>query len=253
MDNQEIERDHFDRIAASSLAPDADLSMARYFNRYAHPPQPPLFTQEYLFHIAGDVKGKQVLDYCCGEGEITVLMAMKGAKVWAFDLSPNSVEVTRRRAEINGVLDRVTLTVCKAGADPFPDQFFDLVIGQGALHHLLPLTPIGQHVRQKLKPTGKAIFVEPLAASRFLRFARTFFPPCPIATPGERPLQWQDIEDFSKSFSHMELVFFELLSRGWRWSWGSTMLRLVDWHCLQLLPFTRRFAGCVVIEGMCKK
>ena len=47
----------------------------------------------------GDLDGREVLEYGCGLGELTIVLARNGAHVTTFDLSPASVEFTRRRAE----------------------------------------------------------------------------------------------------------------------------------------------------------
>ncbi len=244
------ERNHFDRIAEASLASDADLSMAYCLDRYAQPPRRPLYAQEAFFATVGDVKGRRVLDYCCGEGEVTVLLAMLGAEVCAFDLSPKAVEVTERRAAVNKVEHLVTTATCAAGQDQFGEGTFDLVVGAGVLHHLFPLGPVGEHVRGKLKPGGRAVFREPLADSALYRALRRLAPPCPIATPDERPLRRSDIAEFGQSFQGVELEHFALLARLLtKERPGGTLLRRIDQFCLRALPLLRRYAGIVIIDA----
>jgi SAM-dependent methyltransferase len=227
------------------------LELGQCIQRYIHPDHRPVHAREFLFHTAGDICGKHVLDYCCGEGELSVLMAMKGAYVWGFDLSPVSIKVAQKRASVNGVRDRLTLAVCSAGCDDFPAEHYDLVVGQAALHHLVRLDRISRHVALKLKAGGRAIFVEPVRLSSFLSSVRRFFPPCAVATAGERPLTWQDIREFSEPFARTQLTFFELMRRVCRGRWARHVPDLVhqlDYQILRFLPFTRRFAGTVVIE-----
>src|SRR5919199_1431749 len=51
----------------------------------------------------GDVRGLRVLDYGCGHGMAAVVLARRGARVTAFDLSPGYLAEARRRARANGV------------------------------------------------------------------------------------------------------------------------------------------------------
>src|SRR3954454_19874570 len=53
--------------------------------------------------LLGGLRGRRVLDVGCGTGLWSVLLAQRGAEVWAIDISPRSVAVTRRRAEIHAV------------------------------------------------------------------------------------------------------------------------------------------------------
>ena len=47
--------------------------------------------------LFGDVRGKTVLDYGCGAGENTVLAASRGAKVIGVDISPELIELARKK------------------------------------------------------------------------------------------------------------------------------------------------------------
>jgi release factor glutamine methyltransferase len=76
----------------------------------------------YLF----SVRGKSVLDLCCGTGLFAIAAAKLGAReVWAADLSPEAVECARANAELNKVK-----IVVKQGDlfDPVRGRKFDVVI-----------------------------------------------------------------------------------------------------------------------------
>ncbi len=55
----------------------------------------------------GDLRDKQVIEYGCGMGKLTVLLALSGAQVTAFDLSERSIEVARERARMLGVHNQI--------------------------------------------------------------------------------------------------------------------------------------------------
>src|SRR4051794_7841379 len=51
----------------------------------------------------GDLRGRRVLELGCGMGQLTTMLALAGAEVSAFDLSPRSTDITRTRLEAHGV------------------------------------------------------------------------------------------------------------------------------------------------------
>src|SRR5262249_31238920 len=51
----------------------------------------------------GDIRGRAVLDYGCGHGMAAVVLARRGARVVAFDLSRGYLREAHARARANGV------------------------------------------------------------------------------------------------------------------------------------------------------
>jgi len=92
--NYETERAFFDRVASqASLAPINQATL----ERYASPRWPHLFSKEMMFALAGDLKGKRVLEVGCGDGVTSVELAYCGAQVSGIDISPCSIDVARKR------------------------------------------------------------------------------------------------------------------------------------------------------------
>jgi demethylmenaquinone methyltransferase / 2-methoxy-6-polyprenyl-1,4-benzoquinol methylase len=69
-----------------------------------------------------------LLDVAGGTGDVT-LKALRaggpGTRVTLLDISPEMVEVGRKRVADAGLSDRVTFTIANAEALPFPDKTFD--------------------------------------------------------------------------------------------------------------------------------
>ena len=80
---------------------------------------------------------KRVLEIGCGIGTATISFARAGADVTAIDLSPESVELTRKRAAVFGLADRVHVSVGDAERlnDFVPVEGYDLIWSFGVLHH----------------------------------------------------------------------------------------------------------------------
>ncbi len=81
--------------------------------------------------------GKTVLEVGCGIGTDAIRFAQAGARVTAVDLSEESLELARRRADVYGLTDRVTFHLGDAenlGAT-VPEAAYDLVYSFGVIHH----------------------------------------------------------------------------------------------------------------------
>jgi len=76
------------------------------------------------------LRGKTVLNICCGDGFEAEYLVKLGAKVTVSDISSEAVKAAKRRCpQVKGVL-------ADAENLPFKDENFDLVIVRAGLHHL---------------------------------------------------------------------------------------------------------------------
>jgi SAM-dependent methyltransferase len=81
------------------------------------------------------IKDKVVLDIGCGNGHFAKCCVELGAKhVYGTDIAPQAVELARRLAQENGVGDRTTFLVGKAGDADLPAS--DIVTGFGLVDWL---------------------------------------------------------------------------------------------------------------------
>ncbi len=94
-------------------------------------------------------KDKRVLEIGCGIGTATISFARAGANVTAVDLSNESLELARKRAEVFGLSDRVHLSVANAEqlSEQIQPQPYDLIWSFGVLHH----TPHPERALDQLK------------------------------------------------------------------------------------------------------
>jgi SAM-dependent methyltransferase len=169
------------------------------------------------FAMLGDIRGKDVLDYGCGHGMASVVLARHGARVTGFDLSAGYVDEARRRAAAN----EVVATFLQADAEklPFARESFDAIWGSAILHHL-DLHRAGAELRHALRPGGVAVFCEPWGGNPLLEFARRFFPyPGKHRTPDERPLRSADLAPLREHFPNLMVRGFQLLGMARRLVW----------------------------------
>jgi SAM-dependent methyltransferase len=189
------------QTSANSLA--YPENVARYYN----PPVDTIHPLEYAFHILGDVKGKTILEYGCGDGVNTVPLANRGAHVIGLDLSPELIAVAKQRLLAHGITAGVDFVVGSAHSLPLPDGSVDVVFGIAILHHL-DLTLASNEVGRVLKRPGLAIFQEPVRNSRILRFARKLIPyRSPDVSPFERPLTDRELESFAADCAYRSRPF----------------------------------------------
>jgi SAM-dependent methyltransferase len=209
---QQWERAEIARSAVeATLTPDNELRVSRgTFARYANPPADTAYPLEYAYHLLGDVAGKRVVDFGCGSGANTALLAGRGAHVWAIDISEDLLRLGQRRLEVSGRANTATFIAGSAHDMPFPDNSIDVVFGIAILHHL-DLDLVSREVRRVLKPGGRAIFQEPVRNSAVIRFLRSLIPyRAPDISPYERPLTDAELRRFASGFSTCAVRAFGL-------------------------------------------
>lgn len=144
------------------------------------PSDRPLFLAGYSELCRIDLTGRRALEICGGFGKLAAGLAatFPAAEVTGLDLyAASGPEIDARLRELPG-LSYVAGDAFDLSA--YPDESFDLVWGQAALHHLAhDADGLSREVLRVLKPGGRLVFIfEPLghnlvvAAIRAVRMAR---------------------------------------------------------------------------------
>lgn len=224
---------------------------------------------QHILSEFGDVRGKRVLDYGCGSAEGGVYLAKLGAQVVGIDVSPGMLDAAQRLAAHHGV----TIETRPVTSDAIPAETdeFDLIYGNGVLHHV-SLDKAIPELARVLRPAGKGCFIEPLPYNPVINVYRRIAKE--VRTPDEKPLTFSDIERFRSHFdgvSHREFwlttlsVFlkFYLIDRAnpnkeryWKKIYTDAAslesffgtLRNVDDRLLSLIPPLRRMCWNTVIS-----
>ncbi len=251
-DKHAIERAKWDMLAARELTAKDVLPAGVTFRERAEAGDDNMsFVLDEVEEFLGDLKGKRVLELGCGSGAYAVLLAHCGALVTATDLSLESVEATRRRAELNGV--ELETMVAPAEDLPCPDESFDIAFGTSILHHL-EVDRAGPELIRVIKSGGRAFFLEPMGMNPMLRLARSRLP-YPHKTPrgADRPLTYVDIEAWGTGFSEYRFKEAQLLSmieRGFGFHHRLPRLRRFDRAALSRVAILRRWARLVAMFGI---
>jgi SAM-dependent methyltransferase len=196
----------------------------------------------------GPLAGARVLDFGCGHGMAAVVLARRGAKVTAFDLSSGYLAEARRRAAANGV----TIDLVQADGErlPFADGGFDRIWGNAILHHL-DLDRAAGEIHRVLRPGGIAVFCEPWGENPLLNWARRRLPyPGKQRTRDERPLLAKDLDALRAVFPNLEVSGYQLLSMARRVLRGRALNQCLAWcdaRLLKRIPALGRFCRYVVL------
>ena len=99
-------------------------------------------------------RGKKVLEIGCGIGTDTTNFARHGAKVTAVDLSPQSLELARKRIEVYGLQHQVSFYSGTAEElNRFvPVEPYDLIYSFGVIHHTPHPERVVEQMRHYAKP-----------------------------------------------------------------------------------------------------
>ena len=126
--------------------------------------------EELMRH--GGTEGRRLLDFGCGQGRFSIFPAREGfERVFGVDISGDSVEVARQRAEYFGVGERTEFLQGDCEDLPFDDDTFDVVIESGTLP-CLDLERALASVRRVLKPGGCFLLVDTLGHNPILNYRR---------------------------------------------------------------------------------
>lgn len=213
-----------------------------------------------LLDLAGDVRGRRILDAGCGQGDLTLHLLQQGAKVTALDVSPGMIDLVRRRAQRlpdqGGELRTVAAPLEESN---LPNAGFDLVLGKFILHHI-DVESGAHELRRVLRPGGRAIFIENAGDNALLTFARNRLAGrwgIPrLGTEDEHPLMARDINSmrsvFGRATAHYPvfecLVLFDRQVLRFKYPRASRVIRGADNAIHRFVPPLRRFSYRVIVE-----
>ena len=205
---------------------------------------------------SGDVGGLRILDYGCGYGALGMYLSQRGAQVWGFDLSQVAIETANQAAQRYGLPAR--FEAMDAEELTYADNFFDLVLGFGVLHHVIKYPRAGNHLFRILKPGGRALFHETLWDNPIINLTRRLT--SVESEAGDAHLTEQGIREFCREFREVRLEKRHLLYMLKRLAklppaeWYAALEPRPFWRLVKTLdkqilrfPPLRRYCGEVIV------
>lgn len=165
-----------------------------------------MMRQEGLYEVGHrlvdrlDVKaGEQVLDIACGTGNAAIPAALAGAGVTGVDLTPEMLEIARRRAAEAGV--EVDWTEADAEELPFEDERFDVVVSTFGCMFAPRHEVVADEIARVLRPGGRVglcAWTPGGSIGDFFRTVGAHLPPMPEFV--DPPLAWGDEDHVRELF-----------------------------------------------------
>src|SRR5262245_21259582 len=155
--------------------------------------------------------GRRVLDYGCGDGACSCMLAEHGAFVTGIDISDISVRNSEHAARTWGLGTRATFRVMDAESMSFPSNSFDIVCETGVLHHL-DLDRAMAEIARVLTPEGQAICYEAVGHNPLFQAYRRLTPHLRTAYETNHILKMEHFRRLHRYFENVEIRFHHLFA-----------------------------------------
>lgn len=192
------------------------------------------------------------LELGCGPETGAWALLARGVNVTAIDISQVAIDRADAQATRLGY-DHARFVKMNAEAMEFADDSFDVIYGDGILHHLDTDAACAELTRC-LVPGGRLIFSEPTGHNPFINAYRRFTPD--QRTPDEHPLVERDFEIYRSHFPDLSLEFFHLASLlalpVLKWKRFESLvdtLDRADRRAFERFPALRKYGWMVVGDG----
>lgn len=158
------------------------------------PPEPQLWDDPELFRIAlapayqhlvelASGHGR-VLELGCGDGDLALEIASRGATVTGLDLSLERIGRATEGALARGLSQRATFQVADLNRAELPPAAYDCVVAHDALHHVLELGHVLDQAHRTLVAGGRLVVSDFIGTGRLERLV---WVACYAVLPTVRP------------------------------------------------------------------
>lgn len=255
--DKEIELIRYNKSSGQKLLLDLNISGTKYgsmtFPKYLQSP--------YIFYekvLAEMIKPEMdVLDLCCGDGIHTFPMAKYSATITAVDISPNSIELCKKRASVMN-LHNVSFQLQDIEKLDYPENSFDIVTMVGSLSYT-DLQVFFETLKRIIKPDGHFICVDSLNENPFYRFNRYlhYLKGHRSASTLKRMPDMKTVNFFRSNFNSVDVQYFGIfmfLAKFLTFALGeSRSASVIEFLDRKMYIFKRYAFKFVLIAGGIKK
>lgn len=161
-----------------------------------------------------NMRGKRILDVGCGQGQHSVFFAMHGAEVYGFDLSSAGIEMAKQTAQANGVAHLCHFRTANVSEMPYDAGFFDAVVYNAVLHHVIKYPNVKEETFRVLRPGGKLFIAEGIRDNSLYRFMRGIkHRLAPAHFHGDVDLEMSDLYELTDNYQSRHFDRFCLLEK----------------------------------------
>ena len=108
-----------------------------------------------ILRLAGEIRGRRVLELGCAAGGLTAHLVERGADVTSVDTAPRMIELARQRL---GSRARFELADLQRPLNIVPAGSIDVVVASLVLHYIEDWAPLLADLSRALVPNGALVF-----------------------------------------------------------------------------------------------
>ena len=197
--------------------------------------------------ITRNAKGRVVLDYACGLGELAQKASKAGASLTiGIDISPKSIDLAKQASQ-SADFDNIKFIVADAENTGLPDNSIDLILCSGMLHHL-DLSYAFYEMRRILKPRGKILAVEALDINPFIKLYRILTPHLRTDFESKHILSIKELKFANRFFEVSSVKYWHIV--GYLGAYMPLLQKVLDFFdkFIEKIPIFNRLAWQFTFE-----
>ena len=199
--------------------------------------------------IINQPKNIKIMDLGCGSGNFTKKLPLISDQVYGCDISPKSI----KRA--NYLYPKINFSVQDIENLSFENDFFDVIIFSGVLHHFDNLHEPLKEAKRILKKDGLIFSYDPNLKNPFFwlyRRKNSLFYSKKGVTENEEPLKQKEIENMMKLHNFNNIDIYAISNMPMKSIGDKKLSFLIPFYnyadyLLNIVPFIRNSIGSFLI------
>ena len=176
-------------------------------------------------------------------------MTLLNSEVYACDISPKSIE------KASNLYPKINFSVQDIEKLTFENNFFDVVVFSGVLHHFDNLDPPLNEAKRVLKPDGLIFSFDPNLYNPFFwlyRRKKSWFYSNEGVTDNEEPLTKKRVKNVMESFQFKQIEIYAISNMSYKYIENkklSLLLPIYNFadYLLDIIPFIKKAIGSFLI------